>query len=258
MSRDMKLDFLRKLTRARVALGRAGDALPTQVTLELQLCHAKARDSVHAEFNVDGVAAAFEKRETLYVRSAAADRLTYLRRPDLGRRLNAEDSAFLQPGPFDIVFILADGLSPVAVETYGAPLVKATLAHLPQFHIAPVVIARQARVALGDEIGERLQARLCVVLIGERPGLTVTDSLGIYMTYEPARGRRDSERNCISNIHQHGLRPEDAARSLVWLINEAMLRRLSGIQLKAAEASIPLESDHKALPESSTNSAPNP
>lgn len=135
-------------------------------------------------------------------------------------------------GPWDAVFVIADGLSPVGVQVHAAPLLRACLDRLPGWSVAPIVIATQARVALGDEIGALLQADLCVVLIGERPGLSVANSLGVYLTYHPRLGRRDSERNCISNIHADGLSYDAAADMLVWLMTEARVRKLTGVALK--------------------------
>jgi ethanolamine ammonia-lyase small subunit len=220
---------LRGTTRARIGLGRTGDALPVKDVLEFQLAHARARDAVHTPLDTDSIARAVAPLPTVTVRSKAVDRETYLRRPDLGRRLGCDvDPA----GPFDAVFIIADGLSPVGVQIHAVPLLRACLNRLPGWSVAPIVIATQARVALGDEIGALLQADLCVVLIGERPGLSVANSLGVYLTYHPRIGRRDSERNCISNIHADGLSYDAAADMLAWLMMEARVRKLTGVALK--------------------------
>jgi len=220
---------LRATTRARIGLGRTGDALPVKDVLEFQLAHAKARDAVHTPMDTDAIARAITPLPSMTVRSKAADRETYLRRPDLGRQLARPIDPI---GPFDAVFVIADGLSPVGVQIHAPPLLRACLDRLPGWSIAPIVIATQARVALGDEIGAKLQADLCVMLIGERPGLTVANSLGVYLTYHPQVGRRDSERNCISNIHADGLSYETAADMLTWLMTEARVRKLTGIGLK--------------------------
>jgi ethanolamine ammonia-lyase small subunit len=224
---------LRATTRARIGLGQAGDALPLREVLGFQMAHALARDAVHTPLDAAGLEAALRPHPVLHARSAAPDRSTYLRRPDLGRRLHPESLSALPNGPFDIAFVLADGLSANAVERHAAPVFRACLARLPGWRIAPAVIATQARVALGDEIGERLGAQLVAMLIGERPGLSVPDSLGIYLTHAPRVGRRDSERNCISNIHAAGgLDPDRAAAKLVWLMREALTRKLTGTGLK--------------------------
>lgn len=238
---------LRGTTRARIGLGRVGNALPLHEVLAFQLAHARARDAVHAPLDVDAVRCGLLPGECVTVRSAAPDRETYLRRPDLGRALDPACSdglaAARRPaGEWDAVFVAADGLSPAAVQQHAAPLVRACLARLLGWAVAPVVVATQARVALGDEIGRRIGARLCVVLIGERPGLSVANSLGAYLTYDPRVGRRDSERNCVSNIHEDGLPCEAAADALVWLMTEASRRKLTGVGLKDDRA-IPVAPD---------------
>lgn len=225
-------DRLRRLTRARIALGRAGDGLPTSALLDFQMAHAAARDAVHGAVDFAGVAAALAPRAVVEVASAVPDRATYLRRPDLGRRLGDGEVERLPEGPFDVVFIVADGLSAKAVEANAAATVIAAQARLDGLTIGPVVLARQARVALGDIVGAAMNARVVAVLIGERPGLTAADSLGVYLTFEPVPGRRDSERNCLSNIHAHGQSPEVAGHKLAWLIREALRLKLTGVELK--------------------------
>jgi ethanolamine ammonia-lyase small subunit len=231
---------LRAATRARIGLGRTGDALALRDVLEFQLAHARARDAVHTPLDTKAIADAVAPLASVTVCSRAADRDIYLRRPDLGRQLDPACRGMLT-GPGEVVFVIADGLSPVGVQRHAVPLLHACLRRLPGWQVAPVVIATQARVALGDEIGALLQTKLCAVLIGERPGLSVADSLGVYLTYEPRIGRRDSERNCISNIHADGLSYEAAADMLVWLMNEAARRKLTGVDLKA-ERSFPEQS----------------
>ena len=223
---------LRATTPARIGLGRAGNALPLRAVLDLQMDHARARDAVHAALDVDRLAAELAPHEVLQVRSAAPDRPTYLRRPDLGRRL--AQGAALPDGPgCDVLFVIGDGLSATGVQAGAAELVHACIAQLSGLTIGPVVIAQQARVALADEIGARLRARMTVMVIGERPGLSVADSLGLYMTFDPHVGRTDAERNCISNIHgAGGLGADQAARTLGWLLREALRRGLSGVSLK--------------------------
>jgi len=223
---------LRLTTRARIGLGRAGDAMPMKDVLEFQLAHAKARDAVHTKLDVAALRAEIAG-EVVVVRSEAESREIYLRRPDMGRRLHADCEALLVPGDYDAVFVIADGLSATAVAANAVPMLNAAMARLTDFKIAPVVIATQARVAIGDDIGERLGARLCAILIGERPGLSVAESLGIYLTYNPKRGVRDSARNCISNIHtKGGLSYDGAADTLTWLMREALRRKLTGVELK--------------------------
>ncbi|HEY3743840.1 MAG TPA: ethanolamine ammonia-lyase subunit EutC [Bryobacteraceae bacterium] len=217
---------LRDYTNARVGLGSVGHSLPTAALLDLNLDHARARDAVHRELGALPIAGAIE------VHSAARDRAEYLRRPDLGRRLNEASQGKLIHGEYDAAIVIADGLSALAVERYAERTLTALEPYLREWSLAPIVIARQARVALGDEIGFRLGARMMVILIGERPGLSSPDSLGAYLTYDPRESRTDAERNCISNIRDEGLKPEQAAYKLWFLMSEARTRKLSGIVLK--------------------------
>jgi ethanolamine ammonia-lyase small subunit len=242
-------DALRKLTPARIALGRAGAGLPTRAVLDFGLAHARARDAVHQAFDMDALAAALraDGYAPLQVHSAAPDRMTYLTRPDLGRRLDEASAAQLRAAPCDIAVVIADGLSAVAVQQHAAPLLAALRARAAQrWSAIPVVLARQGRVALGDAIGERLRARLLVMMIGERPGLSSPDSLGLYLTWAPRSGRADSERNCISNVRPAGLPYAEAARKLDWLAAAALARGLTGIGLKDDSGALP--EPRQALP----------
>lgn len=227
---------LRTLTPARIALGRTGASLPTEAVLDFALAHARARDAVTAPFHPLAVAEAIEALDlrTLVVESAAPDRPTYLRRPDLGRRLSDESRARLHPSPCDLAIVVADGLSSTAVHAHAAPLIEALQPHSAAAHwrVGPVAIARQGRVALGDEIGEVLGARLVLLLVGERPGLSSPDSLGAYLTFDPRVGRTDAERNCVSNIRAAGLSYEAAALRIAWLAREALRLSLTGVALK--------------------------
>jgi ethanolamine ammonia-lyase small subunit len=226
-------EALRLATRARIGLGRAGDAMKITDVLDFQFAHAQARDAVHTKLDVVALQAALPG--ALHVHSEIEGREMYLRRPDLGRRLHPDCFSKLRRGDYDVVLVISDGLSAAAVMQNAVPMVEALLQRLAGFKIAPLVIATQARVALGDDIGEALGAKLCAVLIGERPGLTVSDSLGVYLTYNPKRGTRDSLRNCISNIHPHGgLSYAGAADMLSWLMREALRRQLTGVGLKEA------------------------
>ncbi|MFJ5382237.1 ethanolamine ammonia-lyase subunit EutC [Cupriavidus sp. CER94] len=254
---------LRQFTRARVAIGRTGHAQTTETVLAFGLAHAQARDAVHLPLDTQAIDAALRDAglDTVHVHSAAQDRDQYLRRPDLGRRLDDDSRAALaadagadnradpgaDPGadaqPFDVVFVIADGLSALAAQRHAVPLLQAVLARLPAWRTGPVVVARQARVALGDEIGERLQARQLVMLIGERPGLSSPDSLGIYLTYDPRVGRTDAQRNCISNVRPEGLPYAQAADRLAFLLRGAVALGRSGVDLKddsaASAATLP-------------------
>ena len=226
------------LTPARIGLGRAGSGLPTREVLRFGLDHAQARDAVHAPMDAEALAASIAELglATLAVASQAPDRATYLRRPDLGRRLDPDDLLTLEAAAdtADLAVVVADGLSARAVHENAAPLLRAfkPLAEKAGWRLAPVVIARQARVALGDAVGQTLKARAVAVLIGERPGLSSPDSLGIYLTLNPKIGRSDAERNCISNVRTAGLTHEKAAFKLHWLLARALTLGLSGVTLK--------------------------
>ncbi|HEU5039890.1 MAG TPA: ethanolamine ammonia-lyase subunit EutC [Gemmatimonadales bacterium] len=233
---------LRALTPARIALGRAGTSLPTAAHLEFQLAHARARDAVHHALDVPALRDALERAglPSLAVRSRAADRATFLQRPDLGRRLDPESrdrltavAAAGDPGA-DAVIVVGDGLAAAAAQRHAAPVVAALVPLLRDagWRLAPVVVAEQARVALADEVGALLDARMALILLGERPGLTAPDSLGAYLTWEPRRGRTDAERNCVSNIRPDGLPYARAAERLHYLMIEARRRRITGVALK--------------------------
>jgi ethanolamine ammonia-lyase small subunit len=230
---------LRELTPARIALGSAGASQPTARQLEFQADHARARDAVHAALDVDALAGelAAADLDVIHVHSAAPDRATYLQRPDLGRRLDDASRTRLAEaadGPCDAVFVVADGLSALAAERHAAPLLADVAGRLRAagWRMGPVVVVRQGRVAIGDEIGALLGAGLVAVLIGERPGLSAPDSLGVYLTHGPRPGRVDAERNCISNIRPEGLPSPAAAHTLVWLMTEARRRALTGVALR--------------------------
>jgi ethanolamine ammonia-lyase small subunit len=227
---------LRRFTFARVALGRAGNGLPTGAHLAFQAAHAAARDAVHAAMDFAALATMLRRGgiKSVTVHSQAPDRQTYLRRPDLGRQLLDADRALLVAQPGAIAFVVCDGLSATAVARHAAAVLMRAVPALQRqgIPVAPVVLATQGRVALGDAIGEALQAEAVAVLIGERPGLSAADSLGIYLTWQPLCSRTDAERNCISNVRPEGLPPDAAADKLLWLIAEMRRLRLTGIGLK--------------------------
>ncbi|HTV80636.1 MAG TPA: ethanolamine ammonia-lyase subunit EutC [Steroidobacteraceae bacterium] len=239
---------LRSRTPARVALGHHGAGLPTAALLDFQLDHAHARDAVHEALDLQRLAADLAPWQSMPVGSQAPDRATYLQRPDLGRRLSVQSAAALPRGNFDVAFILADGLSARAVQVHAAATLKLILGSLADWRIAPLVIATQARVALSDEIGSRMGARLAVMLIGERPGLSSPDSLGIYLTFDPRTGRLDHERNCISNVRSpQGLPYEEAAARALWLLRAARRAGHSGVRLKEDSALSPAAADNPGL-----------
>lgn len=239
---------LRRFTSARVALGRAGNGLPTAAHLDFQAAHAAARDAVHAALDVAALAAALRADgiDSVTVHSQAADRPSYLRRPDLGRMLREADRAALPAMPGTFAFVVCDGLSATAVARHAAWVLRQAVPALRRagLAVAPVVLAEQGRVALGDDIGEAMEAEAVAVLIGERPGLSAADSLGIYLTFQPRRGKTDAERNCISNVRPEGLAPALAVDKLLWLIQEMRRLRLTGVGLKdeqgAARLAAPL------------------
>jgi ethanolamine ammonia-lyase small subunit len=241
---------LRALTPARIGLGRTGISQHTRDLLDFQRAHAQARDAVHARMNAGAMASAIETvwaGGVLRLHSAAADRATYLQRPDLGRMLDAASRSTLAElptnlaGPWDVSVIVADGLSALALERHAVPLLEVLVPLLNGLRVAPVCVVEQGRVAIGDEIGGALSAHLSVVLIGERPGLSSPDSLGAYVTWEPRPGRTDAERNCISNIRSEGLTYEAAAIELANLVVEARVQRLTGVRLKQNRPALPEE-----------------
>jgi len=232
------LPDLRALTPARVALGRAGVSLPTQALLAFTLDHARARDAVHAAFDTSAVIAGLGELglSGLLVASQAGDRKTYLRRPDLGRRLDQASQRLLTGAgkPGQVAIVIGDGLSPTAVHAHAIELLRRLVPLLAadDLAIGHVAVAAGARVALGDEIGELLGARMVVVLLGERPGLSAPDSLGAYLTIAPRIGLTDADRNCVSNIHGAGLGYDEAAFKIAWLVREALARGTTGVALK--------------------------
>ena len=238
---------LKRFTDARIALGRAGHSLPTAAHLDFQLAHAQARDAVHLPFDAAGLAAELERAglPTLHLHSAAADRNTYLQRPDLGRRLSAPSLQALShymakarvAVPYDLAVVVADGLSALAVHQNAVPLIAALRERLQSdtqapWRLAPVALVEQGRVAVGDEVGQALGARAVVVLIGERPGLSSPDSMGIYLSWAPRVGLTDAQRNCISNVRPAGLGVDAAAYKLHYLLGRASSLGITGVGLK--------------------------
>lgn len=247
---------LRNLTPARIALGRTGTSLPTSAQLDFQYAHAQARDAVHLAFDHEGIRAQLTERgrDSLLLHSAASDRNNYLQRPDLGRRLDEssvqilEDYAAANPGGVDLAIVVADGLSALAVHRHTLPF----LARLEEqtaadgWSTSPVILVEQGRVAVADEVAQRLGAKMSVILIGERPGLSSPDSLGLYFTYNPKVGLTDAYRNCISNVRLEGLSYGMAAHRLIYLMREACRRQLSGVNLKDEAQVQTLDSENTA------------
>jgi ethanolamine ammonia-lyase small subunit len=229
---------LRRLTAARIGLKRTGASLATAPLLDFKLAHARARDAVHEPLDEARLIAEIAKLElpVVSIASAAGDRQRYLMRPDLGRRLAPDAEAALAPrgGEYDVVFVVADGLSARAIQMHAEPVLARLLPVLRAegWRIAPLVIARHGRVALGDAIATVLRADCAAILIGERPGLTAPDSMGAYLTWQPHSRTTDADRNCISNIRPEGIGYADAAFKLAHLLHSMRMRRLSGVQLK--------------------------
>ncbi|WP_065873695.1 ethanolamine ammonia-lyase subunit EutC [Pseudomonas sp. 52 E 6] len=248
---------LRRLTPARIALGRTGTSIPTNAQLDFQYAHAQARDAVHLPFDHAGLSSqlAERRRDSLLLHSAAADRHSYLQRPDLGRRLSDEsaqtlrDHAEANPGGVDLAVVVADGLSALAVHKHTLPFLTRMeeQTHAEGWSLSPVILVEQGRVAVADEIGQLLGARMVVILIGERPGLSSPDSLGLYFTYNPKVGLTDAYRNCISNVRLEGLSYGMAAHRLLYLMREACRRQLSGVNLKDEAQVQTIESDDPDL-----------
>ena len=232
---------LRQHTDARIGLGRTGVSLPTREQLAFQLDHAKARDAVHLPLDEDHLQHQLEEQgfEVYRLKSRVKDRREYLQRPDFGRRLSAESVAFLQKHASNhatpnTLIIIADGLSSTAVACHAVAMVNRIAAGLNAegFRAGPICMVSQARVAIADEVGELLKSQSVILLIGERPGLSSPDSLGIYYTYAPRVGLTDAARNCISNIRPQGLSYDEATHKLLFLFLESYRRKLSGVQLK--------------------------
>ena len=241
---------LRRFTPARIGLGRVGNGLPTTAHLQFQAAHAAARDAVHSALDVVALRARLAAAgvDTVAVKSICPDRPTFLLRPDLGRTLDPDDATALaaRPLPGCFAVVLADGLSALAVASHAPALLELLL---PRLGPSVVVIATQARVALGDHVGAALRAAATLVLIGERPGLSAADSLGAYLTWGPAVGRTDAERNCVSNIRPEGLAVPAAADKLLWLIAEMRRLGLTGVGLKDEQAlALGSEAQDRSIP----------
>lgn len=247
---------LKNFTQARIALGRVGSSLPTKEVLDFGLAHAMARDAVHLALDVDALEAGIQSQNfvTLRVHSQAADRASYLLRPDLGRSLNKESQSALTsikkkiPEPIDLLIVVGDGLSSLAVSRHVQPMLEEIRRALPdEWVLGPVVIASQARVAIADQAAEALGAKMVAMLIGERPGLSSPDSLGVYLTFNPHHGCSDADRNCISNVRPDGLVYPAAAKKLLWLAKEALRLQVSGVALKDESDAVQIEVEEAPL-----------
>lgn len=238
---------LRQFTDARIGLGRVGTSIPTEELLRFQLSHAQAIDAVHLPLDVENLSEQFQQSEALTpylpmqkLRSKVSDRMHYLQRPDLGRQLDEVSRSKLQrvaDGPYDLVFVVADGLSSYAISNHAQPFLALLIQRLQEdktksWKIAPICVVQQGRVAVGDDVSEALNAKQVILLIGERPGLSSPDSMGLYLTFHAKSGMEDSLRNCISNIRPAGLKYEAAVYKCHYLLTESQRLGLSGVKLK--------------------------
>ncbi|MDN3583321.1 ethanolamine ammonia-lyase subunit EutC [Mucilaginibacter flavus] len=233
------LKALQEFTSARIAIGRVGTSIPLKQSLDFKLAHAHARDAVYSVLDIDHLTESLRRFElpVLHLHSQITDRRQYLQRPDLGRKLNDTSIDHLRDittMSSDVAIIIADGLSAMAISENTLGLLKELIPLLTAsgYKLAPITLVEQGRVAIGDDIGHGLKAKLSLMLIGERPGLSSADSLGVYLTYKPRPGLTDEMRNCVSNIRPKGLSYKKAAKKIFYLINEAFTRKLSGVELK--------------------------
>lgn len=242
-SRDSKIvsnnwQDLKKFTDARISLGRAGLSVPTKELLDFQVSHARARDAVHKKFTKEHLISYFQKREIFYLEleTNASSRALYLKNPDLGRRLSTDSIKTLQSNSnksFDLAILIGDGLSARAVEENVSPFLEEFLKIVPSsWKLSPICLINGARVAVSDAVGELLDSELALLLIGERPGLSSPNSMGIYITYRPKMGKKDSERNCISNVRPEGLSYKEAALKSLYILEKAKVLKLTGVELK--------------------------
>lgn len=228
---------LKRYTNARIAMGRAGNALPTSQVLQFRMAHSRARDAIRSEMDTAALtqSLALIGLPAVCVQSQVADKNDYLRNPGKGRMLNLESEENLRGQPAknaDLCIIIADGLSADAANAHAVRLVALLAGQLKGWMLSPVVLAKYGRVALSDPIGQILDARIALILIGERPGLSSPDSLGAYLTYEPRAGNTDEKRNCVSNIRPEGLDYGPAAMKLTYLLHQMRIKQLSGVRLK--------------------------
>ena len=226
---------LKGFTNARIALGSVGNAIPLDEVLQFRIAHAKAKDAIASELNINALREEIESwgYPVYEVKSQVGHRNEYLQRPDLGRKLDVNSKNRLQKvqQEFDMVFVIADGLSANAVNLNAVPLLKKLLPKLEGYKVG-FVLASMARVALGDAIGHLLHSKFVAMCIGERPGLSSPESMGIYTTYAPQLGLTDERRNCISNIHKNGLNPKQGAALLFYLIQQSFSKKISGVSIK--------------------------
>ncbi|MFN4149586.1 MAG: ethanolamine ammonia-lyase subunit EutC [Candidatus Sericytochromatia bacterium] len=235
--KDNPWNFLKSFTNARIAIGRSGNSITTNEMLKFQVAHAQARNAVHTEIDIDLFIKDLKelKKEIITLNSAVQNKREYLQRPDLGRKLSLESENILNNYPnksFDLAIVVTDGLSSSAITRNVKPFLEEFLPKLDGWNLAPLVFVKYGRVAVGDPVASLLKADAVALLVGERPGLSSPDSLGIYMTYNPKVGMTDEGRNCISNIRPEGLNYKRASEKLFYLLNQAKLKKISGVNLK--------------------------
>ncbi len=237
---------LSKLTTARICLGHSGISIKTKELLDFQLAHAMAKDAVYLELDTSILEELNLK--TIQLQSKAKDRAMYLQRPDFGKSLNDISVKKLEKyKSYDLAIVVVDGLSSLAVHKNALNYIKTLIKNIPDYSLAPICIVNQGRVAIGDEIGELLDAKVVIVLIGERPGLSSPDSLGMYLTWGPTVGLTDESRNCVSNIREHGLSYEEAVKKTIYLLNESKRLQYSGVNLKERTSDKQIKSKQKFL-----------
>jgi ethanolamine ammonia-lyase small subunit len=239
MSYDEIFEKFANLSQARVNLGKAGSGLPTKALLHFRQDFAQAKDAVYAVWDEEKLTKDVSELglQVIHLHSAATNRAEFLKRPDKGRKLSTDSRFLLEQSNHEneIAIILADGLSASAIQQHACRFLEKFLPLIPDFKKEQIYVVKQGRVALSDEIGSLVKAKIAIILIGERPGLTTPDSMGIYFTFQPQQGKTDEQRNCISNIHTHGLAYEYAAHKLDWLLRESIRLKLSGVHLKDNE-----------------------
>jgi ethanolamine ammonia-lyase small subunit len=231
-------EFLKVYTDARISLGRAGSSIPTKELLKFQLAHASARDAVYSKLNTEILQKEIEllNKESILLHSSAMDRFIYLKKPDLGRKLDENSIQILKENSIlnpDLCIVIGDGLSARSIQENTIPFLREFFSILDnKYSQSKILIVEQARVGIVDSIGEIISPQICMILIGERPGLSSPNSMGIYFTYQPKLGRKDSERNCISNIRKEGLGYKEAAKKSNFIIEQALNLKLTGVNLK--------------------------
>lgn len=232
------LEKIRARTPARVLVDRAGAAYRSPTQLELRQAHAAARDAVRTEFDLqtDLGAEFVASWKLIEVATFATSKDEYLLRPDLGRRLSAAARRSLAgfPKEADLQVVIGDGLSVTAVVTQVPQLLPLILeqSRSRRWSFGQPFAVHYCRVGVMNDIGELLNPKVIVVLIGERPGLATAESLSAYMAYKPNASHTDADRNLISNIHARGVSCSAAATRIINLAEQMMRSQISGVQIR--------------------------